>query len=89
MTTHGPLPLHAPVQARKVEPAAAVAVRVTDEAAAKLPAHSLPHAIPAGLDVIVPLPTPDFVANSARVPASAPTGNARLADAGAYVESPA
>jgi hypothetical protein len=58
VTVQPPLPLHAPLQAEKDEPAAAVAVRVTGVPAEKAWEHWPGQSIPAGVDVTVPLPLP-------------------------------
>ncbi len=56
-----PVPLQAPLQPAKVEPAAGVAVRVTTLPEAYGSAQSVPQFTPAGLLVTVPLPLPVFV----------------------------
>ena len=54
---HVPVPLHPPpLQPVKVEPAAALAVRVTGVPLAKLAEQVAPQSIPAGLLVAVPEP---------------------------------
>ena len=56
---HVPVPLHPPpLQPVKVEPAAALAVRVTGVPLAKLAEQVAPQSIPAGLLVAVPEPVP-------------------------------
>jgi hypothetical protein len=60
-TTQAPVPLHAPVQPANVEPAAAVAVSVTDVLLLKLAEHIVPQLMPAGELVTLPLPVPAFV----------------------------
>ena len=52
------VPVQAPDQLVKVEPAAGAAVRVTDVPLLKLAEHVLPQLIPAGLLVTVPVPVP-------------------------------
>lgn len=54
-------PVQSPLQLVKLEPAAGVAVRVTDEAAANEPTHVPPQLTPAGLEVTVPEPAPALV----------------------------
>ena len=61
VTTHAPLPLHAPLQPSNRDPAAVAAVSVTVVPLAKLAAHVAPQSIPAGVDVTVPAPVPVFV----------------------------
>ena len=55
------LPEHAPPQDAKVEPALAAAVNVTEEPDVKLFEQVLPHEIPLGDEVIVPVPEPLLV----------------------------
>lgn len=58
-TKHVPdVPLHAPLQPEKVEPAEAMADRVTVVPDAKEALQVLPQLMPDGLDVTVPLPVP-------------------------------
>jgi hypothetical protein len=57
---HAPVPLQAPDQPVKVELASGLAVNVTTVPVAKLAAHVLPQATPAGDEVTVPLPVPVF-----------------------------
>jgi hypothetical protein len=59
VTVHLEVPLHAPLQPRKLEPEFAMAVRVTRLFALKLPLHEVPQLIPAGALVTNPLPVPD------------------------------
>src|SRR6195952_3577163 len=54
------VPLQAPLQPVKLEPAAATAVSVTDAPLTKLNWHVAPQSIPAGLLVTEPLPVPPF-----------------------------
>ena len=62
LTVHTlPLAESQPVQALKVDPSEAVAVSVTVVPLSKSPEHVDPQLIPAGLDVTVPFPMPDFV----------------------------
>jgi hypothetical protein len=56
VTVQLPVPLHAPPQPAKLDPAAGVAVRLTCVPAAKLAPHVVPQLIPAGALVTVPLP---------------------------------
>jgi len=62
------VPVHAPLHPWNVEPALAVAVRVTTVPWAKLASHAVPQSIPAGLDVTVPLPVPVSPTFSAYIP---------------------
>ncbi|UWZ83054.1 hypothetical protein MOP44_21095 [Occallatibacter riparius] len=57
-TVHVSLPVQAPDHPAKVEPAAAVAVSVTDVPVGKLAEHVDPQLIPEGLLVTVPVPAP-------------------------------
>jgi hypothetical protein len=50
-----------PLQLRRTEPKPGTAVSVTVVSAMKGAAQALPQLMPAGLDVIVPLPTPDLL----------------------------
>ena len=65
VTLHAPVPLHAPPQPVNVEPVAAAGVSVTIAPESKLNVHVAPHEMPAGADVIVPVPLPPFVIVSA------------------------
>lgn len=67
VTEHAPVPEHAPDQPMKTDPASATAARLTDVPALKLAAHVAPHATPAGVEVIVPAPVPDFATVSGYV----------------------
>jgi hypothetical protein len=58
VTTQEPVPVHAPLQPVKVEPADAVAVSVTDAPLVKPNEQVAPQLIPAGELVTVPLPVP-------------------------------
>src|SRR5258706_11424606 len=51
-----------PLQLANDEPAAAVAVSVTEAASTKAAEHVAPQVMPAGVDVIVPDPVPIFAA---------------------------
>ena len=55
-----------PSQPAKVEPAAAVAVRVTDVPSSKVAEHVAPQLIPPGLLLTVPCPPPCFATVSKR-----------------------
>ena len=57
---HVPVPEQPPDQPANVDPAAATAVRVTEDPAAKWAEHVAPQLIPAGLEVTVPDPAPSF-----------------------------
>lgn len=58
VTTQLPVPLHAPDQPVKVELPVGVAVRVTTVPWVKVSEQSVPQEMPAGLEVIVPVPVP-------------------------------
>jgi hypothetical protein len=58
LTAQLPVPEHAPVQPANVEPLLAAAVSVTTAPGLKLALQVLPHEIPAGLLLTVPLPVP-------------------------------
>lgn len=60
VTEHAPVPEHAPDQPMKTDPASATAARLTDVPALKLDVHVAPQATPAGVEVMVPAPVPDF-----------------------------
>ena len=61
VTTHTPVPVHPPPdQLAKVEPVPAVGVRVTSWPAGKFAAHVEPQSMPAGDDLMVPVPVPDL-----------------------------
>jgi hypothetical protein len=62
VTLHAPVPLQAPLQPEKVEPAAGVAVKVTLVPDEKLALQVLPQVIPAGVLVTLPLPVPLLLA---------------------------
>ncbi|HEY3550370.1 MAG TPA: hypothetical protein VGK69_04895, partial [Gaiellaceae bacterium] len=62
-----PVPVQAPDQPLKVEPAAGVAVRVTLVPEVKSCEQVEPQLIPAGLDVTVPLPEPALLTLSVAV----------------------
>jgi hypothetical protein len=67
VTVHGPVPVQAPLQPVKAEPALGVAVRVTTVPLTKSAAHVAPQLIPAGLLVTVPVPVPARLTVSANV----------------------
>jgi hypothetical protein len=72
-------PEQSPVQPVKIEPAEVVAVRVTTVFSEKLALHVAPQVIPAGEEVTVPDPEPDFVTVSVcGVPKIAVTSRAAL-----------
>jgi len=56
-----------PLHPAKVEPAAGVAVKVTDVPLLYVPEQVLPQLIPPGLLVTVPLPVPDFATERVKV----------------------
>ena len=57
----GSLPLQAPLQAERIDPAAGVAFSATDVPCAKLPEHVLPQLMAPGFEVTVPEPLPASV----------------------------
>ncbi len=61
VTLQPAVPEQAPLQPVKVEPLAGVAESVITLPAVKLAVHVLPHAMPAGVLVTLPLPVPDLV----------------------------
>jgi hypothetical protein len=61
VTLHEPAPLHAPDQPAKVEPVAAIAVRVTTAPVLNSALHVVPQVMPLGLLVTVPEPVPGSV----------------------------
>jgi hypothetical protein len=65
-TVQGPVPVHAPLQPVKVDPLAAVAVRVTDSPAAKVAVHVVPQLMPAGLLDTLPAPVPARLTDKSR-----------------------
>ena len=64
LTVQVPVPVQAPVHPAKVEPVPAEAARVTLVPPEKLALHDVPHAIPPGVEVTVPLPVPFLVSAS-------------------------
>jgi hypothetical protein len=60
LTVQVPVPVHAPLQPVKVEPAAGAAVRVTDVPDVYEALQVLPQLIPLGEEVTVPVPVPLF-----------------------------
>ena len=60
-TTHDPVPVHAPDQPAKVEPAAGAAVNVTEVPEAYDSVQSVPQLMPVGVLVTVPEPVPALV----------------------------
>jgi hypothetical protein len=58
-TEQAPVPVHAPDQPEKVNPAAGVAVRATVTVLAYVAEQVVPQEIPAGTEVTVPEPTTD------------------------------
>jgi hypothetical protein len=67
VTEQLPVPVQAPLQPVKVEPAAGVAVKVTAVPVVNDAEHEAPQLMPAGLLVTVPLPAPALVTVSAKV----------------------
>ena len=61
ITLHAPVPLHAPDQPAKVEPAPGAELSVTVVPLAKLAPQVDPQLMPAGLLVTVPAPEPPVV----------------------------
>src|SRR3984957_16340247 len=61
VTEQAPVPVHAPLQPVKVDPAAALAVSVTTVPLLKLALQVVPQLIPVGLLVTVPVPVPALV----------------------------
>jgi hypothetical protein len=71
VTVHPPVPLHPPPdQPVKKPPALGVATRLTASPALKLALQVVPQSMPAGLEVTVPVPVPDFVTVSITAQAS-------------------
>jgi len=60
-TVQAPVPVQAPLQPANAEPLAAAGVSVTDAPLEKLAVHVDPQLMPAGEEVTVPVPVPDFV----------------------------
>ena len=58
------VPEHEPLQPVKTEPAAGVAVKVTDEPCSRFAEHDEPQSTPPTLDVIVPDPEPAFATDN-------------------------
>jgi hypothetical protein len=56
VTVHAAVPLHAPAQPAKLQPAAGAAIRLTFVPTAKFALQTLPQLMPAGELVTVPLP---------------------------------
>src|SRR5688572_32813313 len=66
-TVHAPVPLHAPLQLKKTESAAADGKRVTEVPELYAWVQSLPQSMPLGSEVTVPLPVPLLVTVSVYV----------------------
>jgi hypothetical protein len=58
VTVHGRLPVHAPLHPVKTDPEAGAALSVTSVLFPKSAEHVVPHEMPAGLLVTVPVPDP-------------------------------
>jgi hypothetical protein len=58
--THDPVPVHAPLQPVNVDVPSGVAVSVTTVPTVKVVEQVPPQLMPAGLEVTVPAPLPDF-----------------------------
>src|SRR5260221_4792044 len=65
VTRHAPIPLHAPLQPANADPSAGAANSATEAAGEKFSVQVAPQLIPAGLEVTLPLPVPDFVTDIA------------------------
>jgi hypothetical protein len=65
VTTHAPVPLHAPLHPENVSLPLGVAVSVTSVPGVKLDAHVVGQLIPAGFDATVPVPAPAVATLSA------------------------
>ena len=61
VTVQSEVPVHGVDHPVNVDPVAAVALRVTLVPPAKLDEHVLPHKIPEGTELTVPLPVPDLL----------------------------
>jgi hypothetical protein len=72
VSLHAPEPEQAPLQPRKTEPEAGVSLSVTVAFFGKRALHVGPHEIPAGEEVTVPPPAPDFSTVSVREAGAAP-----------------
>lgn len=66
VTVQVPVPAHAPLQPRKTEPLAGVAVRVTRVPDVCGSRQSVPQSIPGGDEVILPVPEPSASTSSQR-----------------------
>jgi hypothetical protein len=67
VTVQVPVPVQAPAQPIKLEPAEDVAVKVTLAPCKKLEVQVAPQSTPAGLLEMLPVPVPDFVIVSANL----------------------
>ena len=65
-TTHAPVPVHAPDHPVNVDPAAGVAVKVTDVPEVYASLQSVPQLMPVGVLVTVPEPDPAFTTDRRR-----------------------
>jgi hypothetical protein len=60
------VPVHAPDQPRKPDPAGTIAIRLTTVPAAKLAAQVPPQEIPAGEELMLPVPSPELATANVR-----------------------
>jgi len=90
VSVHVPMPVQPPVpdQPANRDPAAGVAVRVTTAPLAKVVAQVAPQAMPAGLDVTVPLPVPALVTVNAKLGANVAVTDVAAAMATMHVPVP-
>jgi hypothetical protein len=72
VTAHVPVPEHAPLQPANLEPAAAVAVSVTEVPGVTDSVHAEPQLIPAGVLLTVPMPEPALATDSVSEPLLVP-----------------
>jgi hypothetical protein len=67
VTVQLPVPVHAPLQPVNVDMPSGIAVSVTIVPVPNNAEHVAPQLMPAGLDVTLPLPVPDFATLNANV----------------------